>query len=97
MLACLYARYCSTCAIYVWLIRCARACACKDVSEGGEVTVVCSAQHFAVLLLACYPSIMNEVLPKDRSRSFFWSVLQVDSHCLLVHVDIRALHFSSIH
>ena len=35
VLACLCARYCSTCAIYVWLIRCARACACKDVSGGG--------------------------------------------------------------
>ena len=44
------------------------------MSGGGEVTVVCSAQHFAVLLLACYPSIMNEVLRNDRSRSFFWSV-----------------------
>ena len=69
----------------------------KMCRGGGEVTVVCSAQHFAVLLLACYPSIMNEVLPNDRSRSFFWSVLQADSHCLPVHVDIRALHFSSIH
>ena len=76
-----------------------RACACKDVSGGGGggVTVVCSAQNFAVLLLACYPSIMNEVLRNDRSRSFFWSVLQVDSHCLPVQVDIRALHFSCIH
>ena len=58
---------------------------------------VCSAQHFAVLLLACYPSTMNEVQRNDRSRSFFLSVLQVDSHCLPVQVDIRALHFSSIH
>ena len=58
-----------------------------DVSGGvGEVTVVCSAKHFAVLLLACYPSI-----------GFFWSVLQVDYHCLPVEVDIRALHFFSIH
>ena len=56
----------------------------------------CSAQHFAVLLLACYPSTMNEVQRNDRSRSFFWSVLEVDSHCLPVQVDIRALHFSSI-
>ena len=30
-------------------------------------------------------------------RAFFWSVLQVDSHCLPVQVDIRSLHFSSIH
>ena len=90
-------RYCSTCTIYVWLMRCARACACKDVSAGGGVTVVCSAQRFAVLLRACYPSIMEEVLRNDRSRSFFWSILQVDSHCLSVQVDIRALHFSSIH
>ena len=53
-------------------MRCARACACKDVSGGvGEVTVVCSAKHFAVLLLVCYPSIGNKVLHKDRSRSFF--------------------------
>ena len=64
---------------------------------GGGVSAVCSAQHFAVLLLACYPSIINEVLRNDRSRSFFWSVLQVDSDCLPVHVDIRALYFSSIH
>ena len=63
----------------------------------GEVTVVRSAQHSAVLLLACYPSITNEVLRNDRSCSFFWSVLQVDSHCLPVQVDIRALHFFSIH
>ena len=46
--------------------------------------VVCSAQHFAMLLLACYPSTMNEVQRNDRSRNFFWSVLQVDSHCLPV-------------
>ena len=52
VLACLCVRYCSTCAIYVWLMRCARACACKDVSGGGGGGV-CSAQHFAVLLLAC--------------------------------------------
>ena len=53
MLACLCARYYSTCAIYVWLIRCVRACACKDVSGGGGgMTVVCSPQHVAVLLLA---------------------------------------------
>ena len=58
---------------------------------GGEVTVACSAQHFAVLLLACYPWIVNEVLRNGRSRSFFWSVLQVDCHCLPVQVDIRAL------
>ena len=94
VLACLCVRYCSTCAIYVWLMRCARACACNDVSGGGGV---CSAQHFAVLLLACYPSTMNEVQRNDRSRSFFWSVLQVDPRCLPVQVDIRALHFSSIH
>ena len=95
VLACLCVRYCSTCAIHVWLMRCARACACKDVTGGGGG--VCSAQHFAALLLACYPSTMNEVQRNDRSRSFFWSVLQVDSHCLPVQVDIRALHFSSIH
>ena len=97
MLACLCVRYCSTCAIYVWLMRCVRARACKDVLGGGGVTAVCSAQHFAVLLLGGYPSIMNEVLRNDRSRSYFWSVLQVDSHCLPVQVDSRALHFSSIH
>ena len=73
-------------------MRCARTCACKDVSGGGGV---CSAQHFAALLLV-YPSTMNEVQRNDRSRSFFWSVLQVDSHCLPVQ-DIRALYFSSIH
>ena len=39
-----------------------------------------------MLLLACYPSTMNEVQRNDRSRSFFWSVLQVDSHCLPVQV-----------
>ena len=50
-------------------------------------TIACSAQHFAVLLLACYPSIMNEVLRNDRSRSFSWSVLQVDSNCLPVTAD----------
>ena len=61
------------------------------------MTVVCSAQHFVVLLLACYPSIMDEVLRNDKSRSFFWSALQVDSHRLPLQVDIRALHFSSIH
>ena len=38
----------------------------KMCRGGGEVTVVCSAQHFPVLLLACYSSIMNEVLPNDR-------------------------------
>ena len=43
------------------------------------------------------PSIVNEVLPNDRSRSFFCYVLQKNFHCLPVHVDIRALHFSSIH
>ena len=62
------------------------------------MTVVCSIQHFVVLLLVGYPSIMNGVSTyNDRSRSFFWSVLQVDSHCLPVQVDIRALHFSSIY
>ena len=52
VLAFLCVRLCSTYAIYVWLMRCARACACKDVSGGGEVTVVCDAQHFAVCVAA---------------------------------------------
>ena len=37
------------------------------------MTAVGSAQHFAGLLLTCYPSIMNAVLRNDRSRSFSWS------------------------
>ena len=81
--------------MYVWCD--VRARVRVRICRGGEVTVVCNAQHFAVLLLACYPSIMNKVLRNYRLRSFFWSVLQVDYHCLPVQVHIRALHFSSIH
>ena len=56
-------------------MRCARACACKHVA-GEEVTVVCIAQHFAVLLLACYPSIMNEVLRIMTARAAFFGLFR---------------------